>query len=157
MRSLDRGSLLLLATLVILFSGLLYVLTPGHGDTATVTFYASNTTLATLEVEIADTPRERRVGLMNRTELEGGMLFVFSEEQRLTFWMKNTYVPLDMIFISAGKRVINVEHADPQPNATEEELKRYRSEEPARYVVEVRQGFAENHSIVRGVRVELPE
>jgi len=62
------------------------------------------------EIEIADEPHERTIGLMNRSQLEsrGGMLFVFNQPQIIQMWMKNTLISLDMIFIDASGRVVDV-------------------------------------------------
>ncbi|MFC6724565.1 DUF192 domain-containing protein [Halobium palmae] len=76
-----------------------------------------------------------------------GMVFVFEDAAPRTFWMKNTYVPLDIVFLDANGTVINVEHARPQPNATESNLDRYRSDAPAQYVVELPRGTA-NETVV---------
>ena len=92
---------------------------------------------------------------MNRTELgkHEGMLFVYPEEGDRSFWMKNTLISLDMIFLDSEKEVINVETAFPEPNTSDEDLTRYRSERPVKYVVEVNAGFAENYSISEGTKV----
>jgi uncharacterized membrane protein (UPF0127 family) len=70
----------------------------------------SNTGVQTIAVELAVTPEEQARGLMFRRELpEGqGMLFDFQREQPATFWMKNTYVSLDMIFIRADGRILRI-------------------------------------------------
>ena len=62
------------------------------------------------EIEIADQPEERTIGLMNRSQLEprGGMLFVFDRPQIIQMWMKNTLISLDMVFIDASGRVVDV-------------------------------------------------
>ncbi|MFB6193020.1 MAG: DUF192 domain-containing protein [Candidatus Nanohaloarchaea archaeon] len=106
-------------------------------------------------LEIADNSSEREKGLMYRRNLSNheGMLFVFPGEGERVFWMKNTYVSLDIIFLNSSRHVVNIETAVPQPNASEKELKRYRSEGPAMYVVEVKAGFAENYSIKKGDKV----
>ncbi len=110
-----------------------------------------------IELEIADTPEERAEGLMNRSELEEnrGMIFVYEEEDDRRFWMKNTYIPLDIIFLDSNMTVINIEEADPQPDVSDSDLRRYRSEEPAQYVVELNQGFTDNHSIDPGDKLVL--
>jgi uncharacterized protein len=71
--------------------------------------------------ELADSPEERRVGLMNRTSLseDKGMLFVFPNEGHHTFWMRNTLIPLDMVFISASKEVVGIVHqAEPETDTS---------------------------------------
>jgi uncharacterized membrane protein (UPF0127 family) len=119
------------------------------------TFYSDGQKASWAVLEVADNESERRKGLMNVTELgeRRGMLFVFEEEEIRSFWMKNTYIPLDIIFLDSDKTIINIEDARPQPNVSEENLTRYRSDLPAKYVVELREGFAENFSVSEGSRV----
>ncbi|RBO53512.1 DUF192 domain-containing protein [Rhodovulum sp. BSW8] len=71
---------------------------------------------ARFTVEIADDEAERALGLMNRTHLAGsaGMLFVYPDPQPVAFWMENTLIPLDMIFLDGAGRVKKV-HADAEP------------------------------------------
>lgn len=107
-------------------------------------------------LQVADNETERREGLMNVTELgkHEGMIFIYKKEAPRGFWMKNTLIPLDMIFLDADRQVINVETAYPEPNTSEENLTLYRSERPAKYVIEVNAGFAENYSVEEGDAVE---
>lgn len=109
-----------------------------------------------IDLEIADTPEERLRGLMYRRSLEEnhGMLFIFPEEKKRSFWMKNTYIPLDIIYLNENKTIVDIDLADPQPNTSEENLKLYPSEKPAKYVIEMNQGFSENNSVDVGDRVE---
>jgi uncharacterized membrane protein (UPF0127 family) len=106
-------------------------------------------------LEVANNETEKTEGLMNVTELgkHEGMLFNYTEEDLRAFWMKNTLIPLDIIFLNENREVINVETAYPEPNTSEQELKRYRSEEPAKYVIEVKAGFTENKSIKKGTEI----
>ena len=123
--------------------------------TKTVNFIDSKTEI---KVEIADTTQERSRGLMFREKLpiDMGMLFVFPEEDERGFWMKNTLIPLDMIFIDAEGRIINIEEAVPEPNTSDENLKTYRSGEPAKYVIETNSSFTERRNVEEGDRVEIP-
>jgi uncharacterized protein len=101
-------------------------------------------------VELATNAAERAVGLMFRKELpEGhGMLFDFQEEQPVQFWMHNTYVPLDMIFIAADGRVVHVAQ-DAKPMSDD----LIPSRRPARAVLEVIAGTARKFGIAAGDRV----
>ena len=120
-----------------------------------VIFPESNTEV---KVEIADTPSERSKGLMFREKLpiDQGMLFIFPEEDERGFWMKNTLIPLDMIFIDSKGEIVNVEEAVPEPNTSDEDLKIYRSGEPAKYVIETNSSFTERKNVEEGDRVEIP-
>ncbi len=105
-----------------------------------------------VEVELALTPRERAQGLMFRRELlpEHGMLFVFERAEQQSFWMKNTYLPLDMIFITSSMRVLGViENA--KPHSTESRQVPGESQ----YVLEVNAGFAQIHGIGTGTAVRF--
>jgi uncharacterized membrane protein (UPF0127 family) len=103
-------------------------------------------------VEIADTPERRALGLMYRKELgaDRGMLFVFDAPEILQFWMKNTQLPLDMIFIGDDRRVVGVvENAVPFTTTSRGVGK------PSRYVLEVNAGFGARHKIAAGDEVRF--
>lgn len=108
-------------------------------------------------VEIADTPEERRRGLMFREQLgeNEGMLFVYEEESPRSFWMKNTLIPLDIIFLDSEMRIINIEKANPEPNTSDENLASYRSERPAQYVLEINQNRSEEIGLEKGDKMSL--
>jgi uncharacterized protein len=99
-----------------------------------------------LVVELAATEETRAQGLMNRTTLtEGmGMLFIFEKSQNLFFWMKNTTIPLSIGFFDENHSLINIENMDPPKN---DDLLLYKSKKPARYALEVPQGWFERHQI----------
>jgi uncharacterized membrane protein (UPF0127 family) len=106
-----------------------------------------------LTVEIADTSPLRTRGLMWRTELpEGtGMLFIFPVEVVQSFWMRNTLIPLDMLFIDRELRVVGVvQWAEPRTLSP-----RITVDRPSLYVLEVPGGWASRHGIRTGARVEL--
>jgi len=104
-------------------------------------------------VEMASTPAEQAKGLMFRRELpEGqGMLFDFHHEQPTSFWMKNTYIPLDMIFIRGDGRILRIaENTVPLSEAL------VPSGGPVRAVLEVNAGMARKLGIAPGDRVAHP-
>jgi len=105
-----------------------------------------------VEVEVARTPEEQQRGLMFRTELkpDAGMLFVYQRDGDHSFWMKNTYIPLDMIFITADGRVAGVvENAEPLTTTSRQ------VGTPSRYVLEVNAGFFRRHGIQPGSPVSF--
>ncbi|MBL8681348.1 MAG: DUF192 domain-containing protein [Myxococcales bacterium] len=106
----------------------------------------------TVRVEVARTHDSRMQGLMNRTQLgaNDGMIFVFPESEQQTFWMRNTFLPLDMIFIKSDRRVLGVVH-----NATPMTDDPRQVEGVSQYVLEVNAGFAARHHIDAGTAVEF--
>lgn len=106
-----------------------------------------------ISIEIADDEPERASGLMFRQNLgeRDGMLFVFEQEQPVSFWMKNTLIPLDMIFVDENFTITEIKK-DVQP-CKEEPCPSYPSKENAKYVVEVNSGFSEKNNIQTGERI----
>ncbi|OHB88048.1 MAG: hypothetical protein A3E19_01985 [Planctomycetes bacterium RIFCSPHIGHO2_12_FULL_52_36] len=105
-----------------------------------------------ITVELARTPSERGLGLMYRRQLpeDYGMLFVFPEEDYLTFWMKNTHIPLSIAFISTEGTITQIESMEPLS------LSSHDSKEKARYALEMLEGWFERHNVKVGDKVELP-
>jgi uncharacterized membrane protein (UPF0127 family) len=103
-----------------------------------------------IDIEIAESPDEVEIGLMGRSTMEEnqGMLFLFPGEEYRSFWMKNTILPLDMLFINADMEIVTIQ-ADTTPFSEQS----YPSSRPARYVLEVNAGFARDHGIRLGDRV----
>jgi uncharacterized membrane protein (UPF0127 family) len=104
-------------------------------------------------VEMATTEQEKETGLMYRKELPDGkgMLFDFSPEQQISMWMKNTYIPLDMIFIRADGRILRIaENTEPQSTRI------IPSGGLAKGVLEVIAGTAKKYGIEPGDRVAHP-
>lgn len=109
------------------------------------------------DAEIAVTAEERSRGLMQRTNLDAGsaMLFVFPREGRHGFWMKNTLIELDMVFIDADRRVVDVTRRA-QP-CRSEPCTEYFPARPAAYVLEIAGGLADRIGIAAGDLVEFRE
>lgn len=104
-------------------------------------------------VWIARTPRHRAQGLMHVHTLDAdrGMLFVFPAPLFASFWMKNTYVSLDMLFVRADGRIVNIA-ANTRPHSTEPQL----AIEPVSAVLELAGGTAARLGIAAGDRLRLP-
>jgi uncharacterized membrane protein (UPF0127 family) len=105
-----------------------------------------------VKVELARTNRERALGLMFRKVMpaDAGMLFLFDHDEVQSFWMKNTFIPLDMIFISADLKVVGVvENAE--PHTTEPRTVGL----PSRFVLEVNAGVARAHGVAAGTEVRF--
>jgi uncharacterized membrane protein (UPF0127 family) len=136
---------------IILF--LLLILAGCSGPKVTFLTQGANTVIS---VEVADTNELRTQGLMNRTTLPAtsGMLFVFDSASQRTFWMKDTKIPLDMIFI--GSDLIVNEVKGSVPPCKEDPCAVYPSLKPAQYVVEVNAGFAAANGIYQGTQVKVP-
>ena len=106
------------------------------------------------KVEIADTPAKRQLGLQYRKELasDHGMLFIFPAEQIQSFWMKDTPIPLDMIFIDRDWKIVGVVH-----EATPFSLDSRSVSLPSQYVLEINGGLARKMGIERGDRVRFDQ
>ena len=100
--------------------------------------------------EVVVTPEQRAVGLMHRFSLkpDHGMLFVFERSEPLAFWMKNTFIPLSIAFISADGRIVNIEDMRPQTEDT------HWSKGPALYALEMRKGWFAEKGIGPGAMVK---
>jgi uncharacterized protein len=117
----------------------------------TLTFLGKNTkSIAKIDIEIADDDSRREVGLMGRPTMEEqqGMLFIFEQAQYQSFWMHNTILPLDMLFIDASGEIKTI-----HKNTTPFSDQTYQSTAPVIYVLEVIGGFTDKHNISIGDRV----
>lgn len=121
-------------------------------ETPVVQFLVDGEQVAAFKVELAVTSPEKQRGLMYRKSMKDdwGMLFIYDGDAPRSFWMKNTFIPLDMVFIdSAGEVVGIVEDAEPltlEPRSVDE---------PARYVLELNTGVAAQSGIVKGARMRI--
>jgi uncharacterized membrane protein (UPF0127 family) len=128
--------------------------TSGPSGLRTLVIDASGGKKVEVRVELADDLAEQTKGLMYRTTLgeNRGMLFVYPEERELSFWMKNTLIPLSIAFIDSERRIIDIQDMKP----LDDEPPHYVSSEPAQYALEVNQGFFESRGLKIGDSVELP-
>jgi len=107
--------------------------------------------VVTLSIEVADTPVERSIGLMNRESLpaDAGMLFDFQADVQVGFWMKNTLIPLSIAFIDKDGIIVHIEDMEPQTENLHFSPSLYH------YAIEVNQGWYAENDIDVGDRVEL--
>lgn len=122
-------------------------------DSPAVVFQPSSGAAAwRVHVEVARTSEELSRGLMFRRELaaDDGMLFIFPASDIRRFWMRNTYIPLDMVFLDAQRNVVGIEENTVPLDETSRG-----PDAPAQFVVEVRGGAAKLHGLGVGARAEF--
>jgi uncharacterized membrane protein (UPF0127 family) len=109
--------------------------------------FDSDTVLA----EVARTPEEREQGLMFRENLPDGtgMFFVFSDSQIRSFWMKNTFIPLDIAYMDAELRIVDIQAMDPETEET------HPSARPAMFALEVPRGWFSKVGLGVGAQAEV--
>lgn len=112
----------------------------------------SSNPLTSLRVELAQTDESRQRGLMFRKNMphQEGMLFVFDEDTDVPFWMKNTYIPLDILFIDANFQIVDIKE---NTHPMSEEL--IRPGAPYRLALEVNAGFVKENKIEAGDKVNF--
>ena len=110
----------------------------------------NNDTLQLIEIEIANDNESIERGLMYRRSMDEnkGMLFIFPDERPRSFWMKNTYIPLDIIFVNSQMEIVSIKEHNTQLGEWS-----IPSEKPAMYVVEVNAGFCGRHGIKTGDKI----
>lgn len=119
--------------------GVLYFIGKEKGDT-----------IKTIDIEVAETDEERAKGLMDRKSMtdEQGMLFIFAEAEEQSFWMKNTYISLDIMYVGTEKEIVSIQkYATP---LSEESLPSFKK---AQYVVETNAGFADRYKVKFGDKI----
>lgn len=112
----------------------------------------------TLKAEVADTPLKRSVGLMYRDHLkkDHGMLFFFGQPQAWNFWMKNTKIALDLIWIDGKKRVTHIERNVPICTKSDDSCPQYRpNSDDAVYVLEIAGGTVDGYKIEKGSKLQF--
>jgi uncharacterized membrane protein (UPF0127 family) len=108
-------------------------------------------------VEIADDDATRAQGLMFRDEMadDHGMLFIFPDQRMRSFWMKNTRIPLDIIYIDRDFEVVSISADTPPCRSRNRRCPSYPSEGPAQYVLEINGGLAAEYGIEPGDRIQV--
>ena len=103
-------------------------------------------------LEVAATPKSQQLGLMHRQSMpaDRGMIFVFPQERELSFWMKNTLIPLDILYLDKGGKVVAVR----QMKAMDETP--VPSGSPAKYAIELNQGTADRVGVKSGDVLQIP-
>ncbi|HEX2243385.1 MAG TPA: DUF192 domain-containing protein [Gammaproteobacteria bacterium] len=104
------------------------------------------------QVEVADTPAKREIGLQYRRDLapDRGMIFVFPQEEQLSFWMKNTPIALDMIFISTDRKIVGIVE-----NTTPFSLDSRSVSGKSQYVLEINGGLSRRYGFQAGDNVRF--
>ncbi|AVR44071.1 hypothetical protein C7S20_01680 [Christiangramia fulva] len=121
--------------------GELYLLKKESGDT-----------IEKLDIEIADTDYEHETGLMYRDSMKAdrGMLFIYPSEEPRYFYMKNTYIPLDIIYYDKDSSLVSI-----QKNAVPRDETSLPSEGPSRFILEVNAGKADEWNLEKGDKINF--
>ena len=113
---------------------------------------AAGDTIRHIDIEIADVESERTIGLMHRRSMPDtqGMLFIFEREEQRSFWMRNTLIGLDILYIKADGEIESIaKYCVPKSE------KSIPSRGPALYVLELIEGFCDIHGVAVGDRIEF--
>lgn len=116
-------------------------------------FIQKEDTIKSIDIELAESDYEQQTGLMHRSsmEMDQGMLFIYKDERpRPTFYMKNTQIPLDLIYINAEKFIVEI-----NKNAQPFDENPIRAQTPAQYVLEVNAGFVDKYQLNDSIKVDF--
>ena len=142
-----------------LLTGILLVLAASPGTASDSDLIAIRTPSgSTIQAELADTPFKRATGLMYRDHLkkDHGMLFVFGQPHAWSFWMKNTKIALDLIWLDDKKRVVHIERNVPICTKADDSCPQYRpTSEDAVFVLEIAGGAAASYKIEKGSTLQF--
>lgn len=140
--------------MIALLALLVAVATPSPQHLSTIAVQAPR---ATLTLQVAKTEDQRELGLMSVMSLpkHTGMVFVFDQDAPVEFWMKNTFIPLDMVFVGADGAVRAVAANVPSTTADTPDEKIPRRSATAKYVIELPAGEAAKDGIASGVHLDL--
>ena len=139
------SALLLTATLL----GCQQTTSPESSDKPTNPAIQAVGPIAQLQLEWADSPQKQQIGLMNRAQLpeNSGMVFVFEQVKAHCFWMKNTLIPLDIGFIDAQGRLVQIESMQAQTTDV------HCPKQDVAYALEVNQGWFAQHQVKPGTQM----
>lgn len=117
-----------------------------------LSIFKNDSLIQTIEVEFAKNDEERALGLMYRSSMDEhqGMWFIFPEEAPRSFYMRNTEIPLDIIYLDKDKKVVSI-----AKNARPYDETSLPSEKPAMYVLEINGGLSDKWGIEKGDRIEV--
>jgi uncharacterized membrane protein (UPF0127 family) len=140
----------IIATIILLIIAYYYY--TNESNTITITFENGKTLQATTAI----TKEEQTKGLMNKQHLppNEGMIFIYKKEQQLTFWMKNTPIPLDIIFLDKNKIIIDIQTMQP---CTKQGCTFYTSKQPAKYAIETNAKYSITNNLHIGQKVHFKE
>lgn len=111
----------------------------------------------TYNLEIAKTVLQKANGLSKREKIceNCGVIFIFNNDNIQPFWMKDTLIPLDMIWINSQGIVVSLQTAQPEPNTPFTKLKIYKNDKPAKYVIEINANDAQKLNLNIGDKINL--
>ncbi len=159
----QRPSWLLLLLFVPLIAGIIFSILPKPSPTMSGPAFIKQGELkfisqdgkrniSQIDIELAANDEKRTQGLMWRRKMEEqqGMLFVMERQEIQSFWMLNTYISLDIIFVNEQRQIVTI-----RSNTKPQSLDPVISDEPALYVVEVNAGYCRKHGISVGDKIEF--
>jgi hypothetical protein len=125
---------------------------PSFQNDAQLQIHRSDSLLANFDIEVADDEVNRQLGLMFRTKLapRQGMLLMFEKAEPRAFWMKNTYLPLDMIFIGADSTILDIKQAERLFST-----RPVQTRTSALFVLELNLGISDSLKIRRGDKIRI--
>lgn len=111
----------------------------------------------TFVVEVANDHQSRAMGLMYRESMadDAGMLFIFPQPQPLAFWMKNTLIPLDILYFDQNRKLVSISERTPPCRNTTTRCPNYPSLKPAQYVLEINAGLSEKYGFKPGDELDI--
>lgn len=147
----------LLAASIVVFFGLLFFLLTPNKKLINKELNVVKASIAGKEVslELADTDKKRQVGLMNRAELakDSGMLFVFNTNGFHAIWMKNTLIPLDILWLDSEKKVVHIKESAQPCKTVNCEI--HVPKKAAKYVIELPAGWVQENALAVDAFVEI--